>query len=418
MTGNNTPRRRKNENALVSREAETNVLPSIPMDVTGKKKEPEYIRIKTSPDRILMVLVLTLVCLGSVIVFSASYPYAISKGLGSYYYVRRQAIFVALGLAALVVAMRVPYDLYRKLAIPFYLFAAALLVLVLLIGTSEGEAQRWIVIPGIGITIQPSEIMKIALVIMLAWYIDKYAEYIQPGTDNRLRFRYGIFYPGVIIATACLLVALERHLSGTVIMFALGCIVLFMGGAPWGYMIGVYGSAGIAAVGAFLMMFPYAMQRVTTFFDENADALAEDWQTTQGLLAIGSGGLFGLGIGQSRQKYGYISQPQNDFVFTIWCEEMGYIGAVAVIILFVALLWRGFTVARRAPDIFTSLVVYGIMSHITLQAILNIMVVTDTLPNTGVSLPFFSYGGSALIVLLAEMGVVLSISRHSRQKKL
>ena len=418
MTGNNTPKKRKNEHALVDREPKENTAIALPVENVRKKREPEYIRIKTSPDRILMVLVLTLVCLGSVIVFSASYPYAVSQGLDSYYYVKRQVFFVAIGLVCLVVAMRVPYDVYRKLAIPFYMVASALLVLVLFIGTSEGEAQRWIRIPGIGFTIQPSEIMKIALVILLAWYIDKHAEYIQPGANRRLRLIYGIIYPGIIIFLACGLVLLEKHLSGTIIMFALGCLVLFIGGAHWGYMAGIYGSVCAVGVSAFLAINPYAMQRIFTFLDENADALAEDWQTTQGLLAIGSGGLFGLGIGQSRQKYGYISQPQNDFVFTIWCEEMGYIGAVAVIVLFAALLWRGFTVARRAPDIFTSLVVYGIMSHISLQAILNIMVVTDTIPNTGVSLPFFSYGGSALIVLLAEMGIVLSISRHSRQKKL
>lgn len=417
MTGNNLPGKSRKERAMVKKEGEKIALPEISGGKVGKN-EPEYIRIKTSPDRILMVLVLTLVCLGSVMVFSASYPYAISMGYDSYYFVRKQIMFVAIGLVALVVAMRVPYNLYRKLAIPFYAFASFLLVLVLFIGTSEGEAKRWIKIPGFGNTIQPSEIMKIALIIMLAWYIDKYAEFIQPGVNKRLRLIYGIVYPGIIIFFACGLVVLEKHLSGTIILFVIGCIVLFIGGANWGYMIGVYGSVGLIGAGAFLAMNPYAMQRIFTFMDENANVLDEDWQTYQGLLAIGSGGLFGLGIGESRQKYGYISQPQNDFVFTIWCEEMGYIGAVAVIILFAALLWRGFTVARRAPDVFTSLVAYGIMSHISIQAILNLMVVTDTIPNTGISLPFFSYGGSSLIVLLAEVGIVLSISRHSRQKKL
>ena len=155
-----------------------------------------------------------------------------------------------------------------------------------------------------------------------------------------------------------------------------------------------------------------------TFLDENADKLDEEWQTYQGLLAIGSGGLFGLGLGESRQKFSYISQPQNDFIFTIWCEEMGYIGAIAVILIFIVFIWRGFTIAMRAPDTFSSLTVFGIISHVAIQAILNVAVVTDTIPNTGISLPFFSYGGSSLMILLAEMGVVLSISRYSRQRKL
>lgn len=397
------------------KESAVSVLPSEPV---GGKKQTEYVRIKTSPDRILIVLVFTLVCIGSIMVFSASYPYAMSQGLDSYYYVRRQVFFVAIGFAAMTVAMRVPYDLYRKWAWIGFVFAAVLLVLVLFIGVSEGEAQRWIYIPGVGISVQPSEIMKVMLVIVLAWYVGKYSEYMVSKASGKLRFMYGIVYPSLILFPTCALVLLEKHLSGTVIIFGLGCIVLFIGGSSVWMMLATYVPILGTAGAAYLAMNPYALERITTFFDENADALAEDWQTTQGLLAIGSGGLFGLGLGESRQKYGYVSQPQNDFIFTILCEEFGYVGAVFVIALFVALLWRGFTVARRAPDVFSSLVAYGIMSHISLQAILNIMVVTDSIFNTGVSLPFFSYGGSSLIVLMAEIGIVLSISRHSRQKKL
>ncbi len=382
-------------------------------------REREYIRIKTSPDRILMVLVLSLVCIGSVIVFSASYPYARSQGLDSYYYVRRQVIFVALGLVGMTVAMRIPYDKYKKLAPLIYGAAMVLLVVVLLIGTSEGEARRWIAIPGVPITIQPSEIMKIGIILLLAAYLGKYAEHIRRRESSvKLRFLYGTVYPAFIIFPACGLVLLEKHLSGTVIIFMIGIVVLFLGGTSIFMTGGLYGLCGIGAAAAYLAMNPYALKRITTKLNENADILSDKWQTTQGLYAIGSGGLFGLGLGQSRQKYSYVSQPQNDFIFTIWCEETGYIGALFVIALFAALLFRGFTVARRAPDVFSSLVVYGIMSHITIQAILNIAVVTDTIPNTGISLPFFSYGGSSLIMLMLEMGIVLSVSRHSRQQKL
>ncbi len=384
------------------------------------RKEREYIRIKTSPDRILMVLVLALVCIGSVTVFSASYPYAISQGYDSYYYVVRQVVFVVIGLILMTVAMRVPYDKYKYLAFGVYGVAMVLLVVVLLIGVGDesSSVKRWISIPGINITIQPSEIMKLGLVLLLSWYIGKYAEYIQKGAPLRLRIIYGVLIPAVIIFVPCGLVLLEKHLSGTIILMAVGIIVLFIGGASVPWIAAIYGSIGAAAVTVYLSLNSYALQRILTYFDENADALNEDWQTTQGLYAIGSGGLFGMGLGESRQKYGYVSQPQNDFIFTIWCEEMGYIGAVAVVLLFAALLWRGFIVARRAPDVFSSLVVYGIISHITLQAILNIMVVTSIIPNTGISLPFFSYGGSSLVMLMGEMGIVLSVSCHSRQQKL
>ena len=382
-----------------------------------RHRDPEYIRIKTSPDRILMVLVLALVCTGSVMVFSASYPYAISKNLDSYYYVRRQVIFVALGLIGMTVAMRISYDKYKKLALPIYGVATVLLIVVLFYGVSEGEAQRWIPVPGIG-SMQPSEVMKIALILLMSAYFGKYAEYIQRGENLKIRFLYGTIYPAFILFPACALVLLEKHLSGTIIIFMIGIIVMFLGGTSWVMTGGLYGSAGIAAAAAYVAMNPYALKRILTYGNENADILSDKWQTTQGLYAIGSGGLFGLGLGQSRQKFSYVSEPQNDFIFTIWCEETGYIGALFVIALFAALLFRGFTVARRAPDVFSSLVVYGIMSHITLQALLNIAVVTDTIPNTGISLPFFSYGGSSLIMLMFEMGIVLSVSRHSRQQKL
>ncbi len=383
-----------------------------------KEREPEYIRIKTSPDRILMVLVLALISIGSIIVFSASFPYALSQGLDSYYYVRRQVIFVALGLVGMTVAMRIPYDKYKKLAPFVYGAAAVLLVLVLFIGDSEGEARRWISIPGVPITIQPSEIMKIGLILMLAAYFGKYAEYMRRGVSVKMRLLYGTIYPAFILFPACALVLLEKHLSGTIIIFMIGIVVMFLGGTSVVMTGGLYGAAGIAAAVAYIAANPYALKRILTYGNENADILSDKWQTTQGLYAIGSGGLFGLGLGQSRQKYSYVSEPQNDFIFTIWCEETGYIGALFVIALFMALLFRGFTVARRAPDVFSSLVVYGIMSHITLQAILNIAVVTDTIPNTGIALPFFSYGGSSLIMLMFEMGIVLSVSRHSRQQKL
>ncbi len=407
---------RQNEigSELVKREAS---LPAVREEIRAGRKKTEYERIKTSPDRILIVIIFMLVCMGSLMVFSASYPYAVAQKLGSYYYLKRQLIFAALGFVAMTVMSKIPYDFFKKAAWWAYGVVAVLLVLVLFMGVSEGEAQRWLEIPGIGFSIQPSEFMKVALILVMARYVSINAEYMMPSSPKKLQFNYGVLFPTLILAPTCALVLLEKHLSGTAIIFMIGCLILFIGGANYWMLFGTYLPLGLIGGGAFLYTNPYAMQRVLTFFNDNANALDEDWQTTQGLLAIGSGGLFGLGLGESRQKYGYVSQPQNDFIFTILCEELGFIGAVFVIILFVLLLWRGFTIARRAPDVFSSLVAYGIMCHVTIQAGLNIMVVTDSFFNTGVSLPFFSYGGSSLITLMAEMGIVLSISRHSRQKK-
>ncbi|MBQ9121342.1 MAG: putative lipid II flippase FtsW [Clostridia bacterium] len=370
---------------------------------------------KGTPDRFFLVLVLLLVSLGSIIVFSASYPYALAKTGDSMYYIKRQTIFLMLGLFFMVIAARFPYKLYKKFAVPAYGVAMLLLVAVLFVGISEGSAKRWI---GVGsITIQPSEIMKLALVLMLAWYMDRYQKSVQERRNKREMIVRGVLFPGLILAAACGLVLLEKHLSGTIILAAIGMIVLIIGGVHIGWTALIYGSIGIAGATVFLMTNSYALARIKTFLSPVEDLLGADWQTTQGLYAIGSGGFFGVGIGNSRQKYSYVSQPQNDFVFTIWCEETGFLGALLVVALFILLLWRGYVIAMHAPDTFSSLAAFGITSQVGIQALLNMAVVTDLIPNTGISLPFFSYGGSSLVLLLTEMGVVLSISRYSNQRR-
>lgn len=179
-----------------------------------------------------------------------------------------------------------------------------------------------------------------------------------------------------------------------------------------------YGLTALVGGVIFLLTNSYAMKRIESFLNPNADVLSDKWQTTQGLYAIGSGGFFGLGFSNSRQKYNYVSEPQNDFIFTIWCEEMGFFGALLVIFLFVLLIWRGYNIALRASDTFSSLMAFGITSQVGIQSFLNMLVVTDLIPNTGISLPFFSYGGSSLVILLAEMGILLSVSRNARIKEI
>lgn len=381
--------------------------------------DEDIVRVKTGVDRPMLVLILLLLSLGSIMVFSASYPSALAQEGDSLYYIKKQLLFIAIGLTAMIGLSYLPPKFYKTFTVAVFAFALFLLVVVLIpgIGISNGEARRWLGLKGTSFTFQPSEIMKVALVMMLAWYIDTHQEDVIGRTDKKRRFWVGTVMPCAFVGVACVLVMLEKHLSGTIIVGMIGLCVMYIGGVHFGWMSALAGVGGAGAIAAFLAMNPYALKRLTTFADEEADKLDEAWQTTQGLYAIGSGGALGVGLGASRQKYSYVSEAQNDFIFTIWCEELGFVGAVALIILFLLFIWRGYVIAMRAPDTYSALVVFGIISQVGIQAFLNIGVVTDVLPNTGIALPFFSYGGTSLIILLMEMGVVLSISKHSYQKK-
>ncbi len=373
------------------------------------------VRYKGSPDKLFLGLVLILICFGSVMVFSASYAYSMSQDPGNgFIYVRKQIFFVLLGLICMFLATKFDTEVIRTLSPWLYWITMFLLVLVFFIGSVGGGAKRWL---NLGfISIQPSEIAKTTLVLMLAVHMDKYSKIIYDHPDPKERNKYGIFWPLLYIGLACVLVIIEKHLSGTIILFLIGIIVIWAGGASTKFL-GAAGGIGIAILSIIAVAVPYMRRRLEIWLNPEKDLTGSGWQTIQGLRAIGSGGLFGLGPANSRQKHMYVSQPQNDFIYSILCEELGYIGAMAVILLFIALIVRGYKIASRAPDPFSSLVVTGIVSKVALQAFLNIAVVTNTIPNTGISLPFFSYGGSSTVVLLAEMGIVLSISRYSRQER-
>ena len=385
-----------------------------------QKKEAEWQqdieRVRGGVDKIMLGIVLLLITLGSIMVFSASYPTALSESGNGFAYLKKHLIFVAIGAVAMIGISFIPYRLYKKWG-PFAAYGVAMLLLaaVLVIGTSEGEAKRWIYIGSF--SIQPSEIMKVSLVLMLAWYIDKYRDRMKESINRREKYKYNVIFPFAFIVPACLMVLLEKHLSGTVILALLGVSVMLVGGCDVKQTVITSLILGAAAVGGFIATHPYALKRLTTFTAENVDIHNEGWQTFQGVLAIGSGGVFGLGFGQSNQKYSYVSMAHNDFIFSIWCEELGFIGAVLLIALFVAFIWRGYVIAMRAPDTFSTLAVFGIVTQVGVQAFLNMMVVCDIIPNTGISLPFISYGGSSLIMLMAEMGIVLSISRQSYRKR-
>ncbi|MBE6562474.1 MAG: cell division protein FtsW [Ruminococcaceae bacterium] len=390
------------------------------MALQSKIKDREWskgiTRVKGGPDTVFLVLLLVIISIGIIMVYSASYPTAINEGENGFYYAGKQLVWVAFGAACMGVAILVPSRYIRKLSFVIYGLVAVLLLLVLIIGTESGGAQRWIKITG-SLRLQPSELAKFSLPVILAWYCEKYGHLFKDTTERKEKFFYGVMWPSVFVLFYAGLIALEKHLSGLFIVVAIGIVVMFLGGAPVWMTAAYYSVIGSLGGVFYLIMNPYALRRIKTFFDANADNLDENWQTYQGSLAIGSGGFLGIGLGQSRQKNSYVSEAQNDFIFTIWCEEMGFVGAVLVIVLFMALLLRGYKIALKAPDTFSSLMVFGIMTQVGLQVILNLLVVTDNFMNTGISLPFLSYGGSSLIVLLTEMGIVLSVSRRSYEKQ-
>lgn len=379
----------------------------------------DLVREKGSIDYVFFVIVLILLAFGTVMVYSASYAYSKNTYDDSYYIILRQLVFAVGGLIAMAGVIKFfPPEVIRKLSVPVFLVFLVVMMIVPLpipgLTIEHGGARRWI---NLGITeIQPSEFMKLALAMMLAWYFDRFYERITPPASKLNRYKYGVFTPLAITGFVCVLVLLEKHLSGTIIMALIGVILVFASGAPSFWMVPGIGAGG-AILAILVSVLPHAQRRFEIWLHPENDPRGGGYQTLQGLYAIGSGGFFGMGLGNSYQKHMYVSQPQNDFIFTIVCEELGFVGAVAVILLFTLLIWRGIVIAMNAPDIYSKLLVMGIVGKIAIQAILNIAVVTNSIPNTGISLPFFSYGGSSLLVLLAEMGIVLSISRFSKQTK-
>lgn len=356
-----------------------------------------------------LFLVLVLVAIGLIMMFSASYPSAayyksVTKG-DSYYYLKKQAFFAILGVAAMIGLSYFDYHHLHKLALPILLISLASLGLVLVLPTING-VHRWIQIPLVG-QFQPSEVAKFALILM-------FAHLIALNFSRMNTFRYGILPYLLILLPICLLLIKEPHISATIIVLMLGAMMLFIGGVKLRWFVGAFSVAGAAMVYlvAFSGKLGYTNDRIAGWLDP-----LSTWQTRQSLYAIGSGGLLGLGLGQSRQKYLYLPEPQNDFIFAIVCEELGFIGALIIIILFAMLVWRGIMLSLHAQDKFGMLLGVGLMLQVGLQVVLNIAVVTNTIPNTGISLPFFSYGGTSLVILLAEMGIVLSISRTSSAEK-
>ncbi len=361
-----------------------------------------------SIDLVFLILVLCLLTFGLIMLASASYVSALHKYGDSYHYIKRQLLFALMGVAMMLALPHIfDYHALRRVSIPLFGVSVIMLIMVLIpgIGVKVNGARRWL---NLGIQFQPSDVAKFALILI-------FAAYMAANYKRMKELKVGILMPAGALLLVCGLVAVETHVSGAILIFCIGVVMMFVGGVnlKWFLGIGLTGAAGLAG---FAILTPYAKGRIETWLHPEADPTGAGFQTLQSLYAIGSGGLLGVGLGQSTQKHLYIPEPQNDYIFAIVCEELGFVGAMMVIILFVLLIWRGFVIAYHAQDKFGSLLVVGIMSHLAVQTILNIAVVTNSLPPTGISLPFFSYGGTSLLILLFEMTVVLAVSRYSRME--
>ena len=374
-----------------------------------------------------LMLVMLLVGIGLIMVFSASYAsayYDAKVGNNPLYYIRRQAMFAVVGVVVMYLVSKINYQTFRILSIPLLVGAIGLLVLVLTpLGVEINGAQRWLKIALVaGPTYQPSEIAKIAVIVFFAARLSKrdtekkrrYTNRTLTGrTLNRLEhvgFLELVPYGAILLLVAALMLK-QPHMSGTILVLAGGASVLFAAGIHWGWFV-----AGITGVGGLLWIVitltPYMTNRINLWLDPWSQRQGLGYQTVQSLIAIGSGGMLGRGLGNSIQKMLYIPEPENDFVFPIVVEELGFVGGLVVLVLFALLILRGYWLALNARDKFGALTIVGIITLLAVQVFLNIGVVTNLIPNTGISLPFFSYGGTALMIQLGEMGMVLSISRQ------
>ncbi len=379
-----------------------------------KKRKKVWFYAATGFDIPFLIILLAILVVGLVSLYSASYAYAFYHYDGdSLYFIKRQGIFALVGVAALFIASLVDYHRWHGLAWIMWLGSLVLLGIALLLPSSTG-IHRWIRLPGIG-QFQPSEIAKFALIVLFAHLISLNYKRIHT-------FVHGFAPLIIVLGITCGLVVIEPHLSGTVLLCGLGFVLMLVGGVRKRYLAGL---AVLAAIVVYVVIFVlgYEQERIEVWNDpmgvytSGVDGRNQAWQTVQSLFTIGSGGLLGQGPGNSRQKHLFLPEPQNDFIFAVVCEELGFIGAVLIIGLFGLLVWRGFYIAMHASDRFGGMLATGLTAQIGIQVLLNIAVVTNSFPNTGISLPFFSYGGTSLVMLLAQMGVVLAVSRYSHIEK-
>ena len=340
-------------------------------------------------------------------VLSASSPKSLSEYGTSYQFFIKQLIFAVLGVIAMMMISKIDYRFYQKFYKISWILSALLLVAVILIGKEVNNAKRWIYITKT-LSFQPSEIVKILMIIFYAGILTK-------NRDDLGNFWSGLVKHICMLAPIIVLLMLQPHFSASIVIIGTSCIMMIMAGCKMWQFLASGLSVGIPLIVVLVKSAAYRLERVTTFLDPWSNPTDEGWQVIQSLYAIGSGGLFGSGLGESKQKYLYLPEPHNDFIFSVLAEELGFIGCAIVIILFALFIWRGILIAMKAPEMFGSLIAIGITSLIGIQVVINIAVVTSSMPATGMPLPFFSYGGTALFILLCEVGILLNISRTSNK---
>ena len=373
---------------------------------TRSRKDPEHRLLlhKCEPvDFPFLLLILTLLAAGLLMMFSASFARANYETGNPVYFTVRQIMFALLGLGAMALLSRIPTSFWRNMALPVYGISIVLLILVLVAGEQIGGARRWFRI--FGIQFQPSELAKFAVICVLAKKTVDYGSRME-------KFSWGLLRMGLYLAPIFLLILAEKHLSAIVILGLVSFAMLYVGGTKPKYLLTIL-ALGVVLVLVYISLMGYAGDRITAWRHPEQDANDKGYQVLQSQYAIGSGGLFGPGYGRGRQKYLYLPEEHNDYIFAIVCEELGFVGAGGIILLFILLIVRGYWIAMHADSPFSTMLGVGLMTLMAVQTFLNLGVVSNLLPSTGVSLPFFSYGGTALMMQLGEMGIVLGISRFS-----
>lgn len=381
-----------------------------------KKEASEYFF-----DYSLLFIVLFLLGFGLVMIYSASSYEAFQEFKDEAYYLKKQLTAIAIGLVMMIIVANIPYHFWERFALLGYLVSMALVPLVLTpLGVESHGAKRWIKIPGLGLNLQPAEVAKLGMILFLAVLVCKMGKSVRTMKG----FIIMVLVPMPVVLEVYLI---TKNLSSAIIILGISVLMVFVASPDYKKFV-IMGAAGVAviAVVIFVIVSSYASgdqmawrsERIVAWLDPESQAQGKGFQTIQALYAIGSGGIWGKGLGQSMQKLSFLPEAQNDMIFSIICEELGLFGAVAVILMFIMLLWRMMVIANNATDLFGAMLVVGVMGHIAIQSILNIAVVTNTIPNTGISLPFISYGGSSVMFLLIEIGLVLSVARRIQLKEL
>ena len=371
--------------------------------MTKKKGKSFSSFLKNPIDFTLLITILLLLSIGLIMLLSASSPSALSESGNSYSYFFRQGVFAVAGLFMMWVISNIDYRFYQKYYKLAYVVAFLFLLAVPFIGREVNGAKRWIYVTE-SLSIQPSEFVKLLMIIF-------YSAILVKNRDELGKYGKGFIKHFLLITPIIGLLLIEPHFSASMVIIGIISIMMIIAGCKFWHFLVTGAVAGVPGVIALILLEPYRLERVTTFLDPWKYATGSGWQVIQSLYAIGSGGLFGAGLGESKQKYLYIPEPHNDFIFSILAEELGFIGCAIVIILFGIFIWRGILIAMKSPDMFGSLMAIGITAQIAIQVIINIAVVTSSMPATGMPLPFFSYGGTSLFILLCEMGIVLNISK-------